>query len=162
MPFPVASTLSGSNSTFACTNSSHSGEKCACQSACDIGTVETFEGEEWARSEDPDLRRLFVWLLNECLRSFAGKIGMRYSKEDEALFFKRTADLSPRVKRYSSRQQRTLREVFREFRSMSDPAKVFYYRHVGFEPRFRRFDGRWWLQINPTYLFTSDGQTKHP
>lgn len=29
-------------------------------SACDIGTVETFEGEEWARSEDPDLRRLFV------------------------------------------------------------------------------------------------------
>jgi hypothetical protein len=33
---------------------------------------------------------------------------------------------------------------------------------VGFESRFRRFDGRWCLQINPTYLFTSDGDKPHP
>ena len=52
--------------------------------------------------------------------------------------------------------------MFREYRSKTDPSKVFYYRHVGFEPRFRHFDGWWYLEINPTYLFTSDGEKTHP
>jgi len=87
---------------------------------------------------------------------------MRYSKEEDVLYFKRTMDLSPRVKHYRSRQQRTGRTVFREYRSKKDPSKVLYYRHVGFMPRFRRFDGRWCLEITPTYLFTSDGEAMHP
>lgn len=131
-------------------------------SACDIDTVDTIEAAQLAVSDAPDDRRLFVRMLNECLRSFAGKIGMRFSREDGAFFFKKTADLSPRVKRYRSRQQMTERIVFREYRSSSNPDKVFCYRHVGFEPRFRRFDGRWCLEINPTYLFTSDGEKTHP
>ena len=112
-------------------------------------------------SDEPDKKRLFVWMLNECLRSFTGKIGMRFRKEQDALFYK-TADLSRRVKRYRSRQQWATRDVFREYRSEADPSKVFYYRHVGFEPRFRFFDDRWCLEINPTYLFTTDGETLHP
>lgn len=131
-------------------------------SVCDIDTVDWIEGTKWASSDEPQEQRLVVWMLNECLRSFAGKIGMRYSKEDNALYFKKTADLSPRVKRYRSRQRTVPRTVFREYRSETDPSKIFYYRHVGFEPRFRRFDGRWCLEINPTYLFTSDGEKKHP
>lgn len=131
-------------------------------SVCDVDTIDWIEATKWAWSEDLQERRLFVWILNECLRSFAGKIGMRYSKEDDALYFKKTSDLSPRLKRYRSRQQWAERVVFREYRSKSEPSKIFYYRHVGFEPRFRRFDGRWCLEINPTYLFTSDGENTHP
>ncbi len=131
-------------------------------SVCQIESVDWIETLEWAFTDVPEKRRLFVWLLNECLRSFAGKIGMRYSKEDEALFFKKTPDLSRRVKRYRSRQQHAVRDVFREYRSERDPSKLFCYRHVGFEPRFRFFDDRWCLEINPTYLFTSDGVKKHP
>lgn len=131
-------------------------------SICDIDTVDWIEGTAWASTAESEKQRLLVWLLNECLRSFAGKIGMRYSKDDSALYFKKTDDLSPRVKRYRSRHQRTQRDVFREYRSETDPSKIFYYRHVGFEWRFRRFDGRWCLEINPTYLFTSDGEKKHP
>lgn len=130
-------------------------------SACDIESVDWIDSREWAFADEPNKRRLFVWLLNECLRSFAGKVGMRFSKEDDALFFKKTADLSRRVKRYRSRQQLTERDVFREYRSEDDPSKLFCYRHVGFEPRFRFFDDRWCLEINPTYLFTSDGENKH-
>jgi hypothetical protein len=87
---------------------------------------------------------------------------MRYSKQEDALFFKRTADLSRRVKRYRSRQQWATRDVFREYRSEVDPPKICYYRHAGFESRFRFFDDRWCLEINPTYLFTSDGEKIHP
>ena len=85
-----------------------------------VGTVETFEGAKWARSTDPDRRRLFVWLLNDCLRTFAAKIGMRYSKDDDALFDKATPNLSPRVKRNQGRQQWAFRHVFREHRSKTD------------------------------------------
>jgi hypothetical protein len=46
-------------------------------SACDIHTVDWIETTKLASSDDPQERRLFVWMLNECLRSFAGKIGMR-------------------------------------------------------------------------------------
>jgi len=129
-------------------------------SVCDIDTIDPIEATKWASSDDPGERCLFVWMLNECLRSFVGKIGMRYNKDDKALYFKKTPDLSPKVKRYRSRQQLTQRIVFRGYPSQSDPEKVFCYRHVGFEPRFRRFDGRWCLEINPTYLFTSDGDKR--
>lgn len=131
-------------------------------SVCDIGTVDWIEASKWASSDDPQTQRLFVWMLNECLRSFAGKIGMRYSREEDAIFFKRTPDLSRRVKRYRSRRQSARRDVFREYRSKTDPSRIFYYRHAGFESRFRQFDGRWCLEINPTYLFTSDGEKTHP
>ena len=132
-------------------------------SGCDIDTVDWIEGKKWASSDDPKERRLFVWMLNQCLRSFAGKIGMRYSSEGDALYFKKTPDLSPRVKRYRSRQQSAHSATcFGRTARKTDPLKVFYYRHVGFEPRFRRFDGRWCLEINPTYLFTSDGENTHP
>ncbi|MHB8576121.1 MAG: DUF4365 domain-containing protein [Dehalococcoidia bacterium] len=36
---------------------------------CERGTVEEFDTDEWALSADPDRRRVFVWLLNEVLRS---------------------------------------------------------------------------------------------
>lgn len=130
--------------------------------SCDIDSVNWIEAERWASSGDPAEQRLLVWMLNECLRSFAGKIGMRYSKDEDALFFKKTPDLSRRVKRYRSRHQMANRDVFREYGPEGDPSKVFYYRHVGFEARFRRFDRRWCLEINPTYLFTSDGEKTHP
>lgn len=131
-------------------------------SVCDLDSVNPFEATKWASSDNPDERRLFVWMLNECLDSFARKIGMRHSKDEDALVFKKTADLSPRWKRYRSRQVTASRPVFREYRAKNDPAKIIYYRHVGFEPRFRRFDGLWCLEINPTYLFTSDGDKTHP
>ncbi len=86
-------------------------------SVCDIDTVNWIEATKWASSNDPQEHRLFIWMLNTCLRSFASKIGMRYSKEDNAFYFKKTSDLSPRVKHYRSRQQRAKREVFREYRS---------------------------------------------
>jgi hypothetical protein len=129
---------------------------------CDRGTVESFDAREWAESPDRGVQRKFVWLMNECLRQHVSRMGMRWRKELGLLFFKATKDLTPRTKRYLSRQQVAKREVFREYRSKKDPSRILYYRHVGFEPRFQRFDGKWCLEINPSYLFTSDGRAQHP
>ncbi|MBN2133882.1 MAG: DUF4365 domain-containing protein [Sedimentisphaerales bacterium] len=131
-------------------------------SVCDRATIETDATEDWCETQDPDTRRHFVRLLNSCLRSFCGRIGMRYDKDANVLYFKKTNDLAPRKKTYKSLRHTTSRVVFREYRAKKDPSRIAYYRHVGFEPRFRRFDGQWCLEINPTYRFTSDGDELHP
>ena len=92
-------------------------------SVCEIDSVNSFDSTTWAFSNNADERRHFVRLLNECLRSFAGKIGMRYIKDDDALYFKKTADLTRRVKRYRSRQHSAKRDVFREYQGKADPSK---------------------------------------
>ena len=46
--------------------------------------------------------------------------------------------------------------------SKGDPTRVAYYRHVGFERHFRRIGESRFLEINPTYHYTSDGHEPHP
>lgn len=128
---------------------------------CDLGTVETIETKEWSASDDPETRRLFVRLLNCCLRTVCGRIGMRYDKDDGYYYFKATKDLLPRQKSYKSRKNATQRTVFQAYRSKTNAERIAYYRHVGFEPFILQFDGQWCLQINPTYRFTSDGEELH-
>ena len=52
--------------------------------------------------------------------------------------------------------------MFKAYPYKSDPTKIAYYRHVGFERRFRFIGDKWYLEITPTYHFTSDGHQVHP
>lgn len=93
---------------------------------------------------------------------------MHYLRDAEVLYFKASKptngmDVLPtRTKSYMSRKVRTKRDVFKAYFSRSDPNRVSYYRHVGFERHFKRFDGKWFLEINPTYHYTTDGHEPHP
>ncbi|MFC1761419.1 DUF4365 domain-containing protein [Planctomycetota bacterium] len=129
---------------------------------CDLGTVEIIETEEWSETDDPEIRRHFVWLLKHCLHRVCGRLGMRRDKDDGYYYFKATKDLSARKVPYKSRKKVTGRVVFQGYRSKKDPDRIAYYRHVGFEPRILYFDSKWCLEINPTYRFTSDGEELHP
>ena len=131
---------------------------------CDAGGAEANDPQDWADSDDREERWRFVRLLNQCLRSKLGGMHMRFVKEGRREYFHFTAtkDMRPRRVQYRSRKQVTSRTVFREYRRKDDPERVAYYRHVGFERRFERLDGRWYLQINPTYHYTSDGREPDP
>ncbi len=129
---------------------------------CDIGTIETADGREWSRSRDREIQRMFVRFLNECLRSRVGPMGLRFTSASECFYFKATKELTTRRKSYRSLRVKTSRDVFKAYPSKSDPTRIAYYRHVGFERRFRNYDGKWFLEINPTYVFTSDGHELHP
>ena len=95
-------------------------------------------------------------------------MGMKFLKERDVLYFKATNPengktvLPTRKKHYKSRKVKTSRDVFKAYPHRSDPTKVAYYRHVGFERRFRFVGDRWYLEITPTYHFTSDGHQVHP
>ena len=131
---------------------------------CDVGTIEAFDPSDWSDSEDRDDRRRFVRLLNQCLRSKLGPMHMRFAREGRREYFHFTAtrDLKPRRVGYKSRKRRAVRTVFRSYQRKDDPGRVAYYRHVGFERRFEQLGGRWYLRINPTYHFTSDGREPDP
>jgi hypothetical protein len=63
---------------------------------------------------------------------------------------------------YQGRQKATDRRVFVRYPDKRDPKKAAYYRHSAFSGRFLRIDGVWYLEITPTYRFTSDGYRTHP
>ncbi len=130
----------------------------------DLGTVDEFEASEWADSEDPDQRRLFVELLNHCLTARARQIGVYRRRDDDALFFGATPDLSARKVPFRSVKESTERTVFQGYPYTKGEriGEIAYYRHSACHAQFRRYDGEWYLEILPTYHFTSDGRRRHP
>lgn len=125
---------------------------------CDQGTVEEFDSEEWANSDDRDRQREFVQLLNQCLRAKARALGLRYSKNLDCHYFRATNDLSEFKLGYQSLVNETSRTVFRGYPKKGKPKEIAYYRHSAFKGWFQRFGGDWYLEITPTYYFTWDGR----
>jgi hypothetical protein len=125
---------------------------------CDQGTVEEFDSEEWAYSDDRDRQGEFVQLLNQCLRAKTRALGLRYSKDLDCYYFGATNDLSEFKLGYQSLVNETSRTVFRGYPKKGKPKEIAYYRHSAFWGSFRRFDDAWYLEITPTYYFTWDGR----
>lgn len=122
---------------------------------CDSKTVKALVSAEWASSSDPEIQRDFVWLLNRALRE-KFKQDLNYSKEKNCYYFRPTHDLSTRNLKYKSITNRTNRDVFKAYKKKNSD-EIAYYRHSAFEGFFKRFGKFWYLEITPTYFFTSDG-----
>lgn len=134
----------------------------AWRQVCDPGTVEEFDAEEWASSLDEDRQSDFIHLLNECLRTRLQHLHVRYDFKDGHYHFTATKNLQPRIVNYRSLAKESSRKVFLEYSKAVNGTVWTYYRHNAFEGRFRRFGTEWFLQIDPTYRFTTDGRQVHP
>jgi hypothetical protein len=134
------------------------------QGLVDRGTVDDFPANEWAGSSDPDKRRLFVKLLNRCLYERAWEIGVVRRKNDGVLYFRATEDLSPKEVPFRSVKELSSRTVFKAYPYTKGDhiGEIAYYRHAACEPQFVSFEGQWFLELLPTYHFTTDGQRTHP
>jgi hypothetical protein len=128
------------------------------------GSIEDFPASDWSESDDSDKRRLFVQLLNRCLYARAWQVGVARRRDDDALFFRPTKDLQPRQVPFRSVKEDATRTVFKgyPYTKGERAGEIAYYRHAGCHPQFRRYDGRWYLELLPTYHFTSDGYRAHP
>jgi len=124
---------------------------------CDLGTLESFDTSEWASSSDPVRRREFVDLLNRCLRQKAWLRGVRYHEGRECYYFPATKSMKPRRIRYEGLSRASTRTVFSGYFSKTAEGKIAYYRHFAFNGHFRRYADEWFLEIVPTYHYTSDG-----
>lgn len=126
----------------------------------DQGTVETFDSNEWAKSDDIERRRDFVRLLNQALRDFLGARRVRRfaPKESSALYY-----FAPDLKKIERRESWEAavdadRFVVKAIHAKKEPGRIVCYRHQAMQPRFDRFAGEWHLIIEPTYHFTRDGE----
>jgi hypothetical protein len=127
---------------------------------CDRGSVEGFDATEWSLTDDHDRRREFVWLLNTCLRRKLYP-RVRFRQDIDCYLFRPSLDMGPDAVAYErpggSSSHRTVFSVHRNPKT----GDVSYYKHAACEMQFRRFDGCWHLELNPTYVYTSDGDQLH-
>jgi hypothetical protein len=108
----------------------------------------------WADSDDVNLLRWYVELLTRTLRDML-HAELAWCAPGRYLYFKATSSLNPRRIRSSSGRRRTVFTPY--YRNPDDPTNLSYCRHDAFLPRFARVDGRWYLQVSPTYHYTRDG-----
>ncbi len=139
----------------------------------DQGAIETHDVDEWAFSTDKERKGEFVRLLNQAFRTFTRRrdvITFDQKGRDPVFYFR------PRVQRNASTrldefvdrietwtlEKYSTRTVVQIYRSMKDQVRILYYRHHALIAHFRRFDNRWYLEISPTYHYTTDGKTESP
>ena len=132
---------------------------------CDRGSVEQFGIDEWSESDDPDIQREFVRMMNKILSGDMYIRHLRHSKEEHCFFFtaRRTDSGEPKgwTYRYKGLNKWTSRKVVSSYINPKTN-KLSYYRHNAMKGSFLRIDKKWYLAIIPHYVYTIDGKTIYP
>lgn len=127
----------------------------------DTTAIESHDSTEWANATDRDQRRLFVQLLNGSLRDDLAIFGIWFAPDDKIFFFAGHAGEEPRKYKYKNvKLSSTMTVVPHYVHEAKNGTKSPYLRHLAFDGRFRSLGGRWFLEIVPTYRFTTDGRKK--
>ena len=116
---------------------------------CTASTAQNLATNDFANSDDPNRRYVFLRMVGTCLEQILYRQGVRYCKHERHHYFRSTSELTERKVGGLS--------VFKGYPSKTTPNRIAYYRHRAAELGFVRFDCRWYVEINPTYRFTQDG-----
>lgn len=134
----------------------------------DRGSVECFDTEEWADSDDADRQREFVRLMNQVLREDLDHRGLWWSKKEKAFFFpiRRARGGKPLPRKYRYRTDPRSRPVtVATIKRHSKTDDIKYCRHHAIRLQrysFERVAGRWYLIVTPHYVYTADGKQPYP
>lgn len=128
---------------------------------CEEGSIEEHALSGFSDTETPATKRIFVELLNLTLKSQLYDQGLWFYIPGQYFYEKPDTSLGKRTKTYDSRSKKATRVTFSAYTN-KDGSAVSFYRHAAFKGQFHRFDGKWFLQITPTYHFTSDGYRISP
>jgi nucleoside phosphorylase len=128
----------------------------------DPGGVEAHETRRYAEAEDRDERALFVWLLNGALRDDLDLMDVWYFHHERLYAFAGKRRDGPRTYRYQNVRVPSTMTVVSHYTQKSKDGRSFpYMRHLACNARFRLLGGKWFLEVNPTYRFTTDGVKKY-
>jgi hypothetical protein len=141
------------------------------RSVIDYGTVTPIPSQNFYKinnEKNENRERVFKDLLRRCLVRMLKKHGVDW-QEDEKLFIftmnerddSETITFNAEKNRYE-RRVAWVRERLVCFRKMNAQrtAEVLFYQHLAFSGRFYHLEGKWYLQINPNWFFSSDGYRK--
>jgi hypothetical protein len=119
--------------------------------------AEAFDTTEWSESKDPDTRRQFVRLLNGTMRDMYAQ-DLTWYRRGRYFFFK-AFDLTQERRIATGRSSGRIVFTSRVIHGDDGPI-VIWHRHHALRCRFLRFDGSWYVALNPTYHFTYDGYNR--
>jgi hypothetical protein len=115
------------------------------------GPAEQLEVSEWADSEEPDVQRHFVHLLNGALEEQL-RPAARPRKNPDVLILSAPRELAGVELPGLGGQTRGVVKIYSR-----DDGTIKYVRHLAMERRFKRYGDQWFLEVLPTYFFSSDG-----
>lgn len=126
---------------------------------CDQGTVEDFESREWAFSPDVDRRNEFVELLNGALEDKLHPEVQLWRKSEVFAFSLPQGGGRRQIRYVLPSGRRGKRTVLESYPWQWQGKSYTRYRHWAFEWNFRVYEGCWFLELAPTYLFTWNGRS---
>jgi len=131
------------------------------------GSIKSFPSNDWSQSHDLPVMRDFVQLLNATFDTFAYRKSLirKKTKQFDLYYFKPQLDLQDYPKttklNYNRLGRKSFQTICNRYMRKSDPTVISYFRHFAFERQFHKFENDWYLEINPTYLFTHNGFKVH-
>ncbi len=137
----------------------HDPRTSVCSAIVDPDQVEAIDTASIADHEDVDEQNQFSWLLRQTL-SHQFRNDLVWNKDMKGLYFKAMKANTTRTFAYSGSKKKTEADVVNVSFS-EDRNRVEFVRHHAFKPRFERLLGTWYLLIDPTYHFTTNGFIPH-
>jgi hypothetical protein len=132
----------------------------ACRRIVDFDQVEAIDTAVLAFHEDHDEQNNFVYLLRKAFdHQFRADLG--WNRDKKLFYFRAQAENTSRAFFYEASKKKTSTEVVNVARNKADQARVEFVRHHAFVPRFERLFDEWYLVVNPTYFFTTNGFIPH-
>ena len=119
--------------------------------------VEKIETSYLAKHDAVDQKHKFAGLLRHTVvQDFRDLLG--WDRKKRQFYFLPTPGGVARIFQYLGAKQKTQAEVVKVYRKSKSEAPVNYVRHHSFIPRFERLADQWYLIVNPSYYYTSDGE----
>jgi hypothetical protein len=126
-------------------------EQVGLHKAIELSSVKWESRHEWLL--DLDKTRSLIFLLNRCLASHLSRLAIRADRKGR-FYFRPNADGGNRVWQNTGDPKREVAA-----KKIGSTAESVFWVHHAARIKFRRLGERLFLMIEPTYLFTSDGQT---
>ncbi len=121
----------------------------------DTGTAEPIASEEF-HLQDVDQENVFKSLLRKCLQQLLYPRRVTWQNDRHLFIFLDRNGEDARTEKWKGKVAGE-RVVFEKTYHQDDPAKIWYCKHLAFEPQFRLFQNHWYLAIRPDWFFSYDG-----
>lgn len=131
-----------------------------CRHIVDVDQIEAIDTSEIGFHEDADELNNFAFLLRRAL-DHQVRSDLSWSKARKLYYFRALAENTPRSFAYEASKKKTSTEVVNVAVSKADSSRIDFVRHHAFVPRFECLFDQWYLVINPTYFFTTNGFQPH-
>ncbi|MFA6968646.1 DUF4365 domain-containing protein [Bosea sp. (in: a-proteobacteria)] len=131
-----------------------------CRKIVDLDQVEAIDTGQLAFHDEEDEQNNFIFLLRNALKHQVRE-ELSWSKDRKLLYFRSLHANTTRNFAYDASKKKTDADVVNVALSKKENGRVDFVRHHAFVPRFERLGSQWFLIVNPTYYFTTNGFIPH-